>query len=137
MNSAPSSSSSRQTTRHLCVASLPSLITRENSSGTGDWTNSRTPPSDMSAIRQSCAAAPATMLPGQFTTSRGDARRSSNIQPAWLKTVENSLGGAVVFPLRLNLFPHQLCDVRPADVAHRADAGRRGHVDLCQIIADY
>ena len=39
--------------------------------------------------------------------------------------------------LRLDLVPHQLRDIRPADVLHRADAGRRGHVDLGEPAADH
>src|ERR1044072_7518272 len=40
-------------------------------------------------------------------------------------------------PLRLDLVPPQLRDVRPADVLPRADAGRRGNIDLGEPAADH
>src|SRR5437868_9902583 len=40
-------------------------------------------------------------------------------------------------PPRLDAVPHHLGDVRAADVLHRADAGRRGDVDLGEVVADY
>ena len=42
----------------------------------------------------------------------------------------HALEAASALPLPLDLVPHQLRDIRPADILHRADAGRRGHVDL-------